>query len=62
MQGADALVVATESPLYRAVSARQLLHEKESLVVLDANRLVPQLAASIPGVRYFSVGMPEEAP
>jgi len=58
-RGADALVVATEWPLYQAVSLAQLTHDLDEFVVLDANRFLPQLAAdAMPGLRYLAVGMP----
>jgi UDPglucose 6-dehydrogenase len=62
VQGADALVVVTYAPAYHAFSPRELVARARSLAILDANRLLPQLACPTPGVRYFSVGMPEQAP
>jgi UDPglucose 6-dehydrogenase len=58
-RGADALVVATEWPLYQAVSLTQLTQGFDALVVLDANRFLPELAADASRrLRYFAVGMP----
>jgi UDPglucose 6-dehydrogenase len=57
--GADALVIATGWPEYRSVSADQLLAGCDDLLVLDANRLVPQLAARPQRLRYLAVGMPD---
>jgi UDPglucose 6-dehydrogenase len=58
VRGAQALVVATAWPEYRAVSADSLLQSSEHLVVLDANRFLPNLEAS--KLRYFAVGAPIE--
>ncbi len=59
VQGADALVVATEWPVYRTAAAAQLTAASDHLVVLDANRFLPDLAtAASPALRYFAVGMP----
>jgi UDPglucose 6-dehydrogenase len=57
--GADALVIATGWPEYRKVSADQLLARCGALLVLDANRCVPQLAGQYPRLKYFAVGMPD---
>jgi UDPglucose 6-dehydrogenase len=59
VQGADALVVATEWPVYRTAGIAQLTQASDHLVVLDANRFLPDLAAAAsPGLRYFAVGTP----
>jgi UDPglucose 6-dehydrogenase len=58
VQGADALVMATEWPVYRSISTDQLLQCSDRLVVLDANRFLPNLAATEGRLRYFAVGMP----
>jgi UDPglucose 6-dehydrogenase len=60
VEGAQALVVATDSPLYRAISASQLLQCCSRLAVLDAHRLLPHLAASSDGLSYFAVGSASE--
>jgi UDPglucose 6-dehydrogenase len=57
---AQALVMATEWPVYRSISTDQLLHRTNRLVVLDANRFLPNLAAAAGSLRYFAVGMPFE--
>jgi UDPglucose 6-dehydrogenase len=59
-RGADALVVATEWPAYRSISAEQLLQGSDHLVVLDANRFLPNLASTKECLRYFAVGMPSK--
>jgi UDPglucose 6-dehydrogenase len=56
LQGADALVVATEWPEYRDVAATALAGR--DLVVIDANRFLAETAASLPRLRYFTVGKP----
>lgn len=56
VQGADALVVATEWPEYREVAATALAGR--DLVVIDANRFLAAAAASLPRLRYFTVGKP----
>jgi UDPglucose 6-dehydrogenase len=58
VQGAHALVVATEWPVYRSISSDQLLQCSDRLVVLDANRFLSNLAATEGRLRYFAVGMP----
>jgi UDPglucose 6-dehydrogenase len=58
--GADALVIATGWPEYRQVSADQLLARCGDLLVLDANRSVPQLAAQPQRLKYFAVGMADQ--
>ncbi len=60
VRGAQALVLATDSSIYRAISADQLLECCGRLVVLDANRLLPHLAAAKADLNYFAVGTPDE--
>jgi UDPglucose 6-dehydrogenase len=56
-RGADALVVATEWPVYRTAAIAQRADGSQPLVVLDANRFLPNLAtAAEPGLRYLAVG------
>ena len=62
VQGAHALVMATEWPVYRGISTDQLLQCTNRLVVLDANRFLPNLAAADGRLRYFAVGMPSKDP
>ena len=62
VDGAHALVMATEWPEYRAIGAEQLLRRTEHLVVLDANRFLPHLAAAGDCLTYFAVGMPGKVP
>ena|SRR5579859_7110374 len=58
VNGAHALVVATEWPIYCGISADQLIQCSPHLVVLDANRFLTNLAAAQGRVKYFAVGMP----
>jgi UDPglucose 6-dehydrogenase len=62
VEGVDALVMATEWPVYRSISAEQLLQGSDRLVVLDANRFLPKLAPLEGRLRYFAVGMPSKDP
>jgi UDPglucose 6-dehydrogenase len=62
VQGVDALVMATEWPVYRSISTEQLLQGSDRLVVLDANRFLPKLAPLEGRLRYFAVGMPSKDP
>ncbi|MDB6157398.1 MAG: UDP-glucose/GDP-mannose dehydrogenase family protein [Gammaproteobacteria bacterium] len=58
-RGVDALVVATEWPLYQTLSVAQLTGNSDHLVVLDANRFLPELAAdALHRLQYLAVGMP----
>jgi UDPglucose 6-dehydrogenase len=56
-RGANALVVGAALPEHRALSLADL-QPYPDLVVLDANRAVPGLAAPEHGLRYFAVGFP----
>jgi UDPglucose 6-dehydrogenase len=60
VRGADALVLATAWPIYREVAADRLIEGSDELVVLDANRYLPNLAAVGGRLRYFAVGLPVE--
>lgn len=55
-QGADALVVATEWPDYRAVSMPEILATMRTAIVLDANRFLAASLETLPGVTYSAVG------
>lgn len=59
VQDAQALIVATEWPQYRQISADQLAERSDHLVVLDANRFLPDFATAS-GVRYVAVGVPDK--
>ena len=53
---ADALVVATEWPLYREIAFEEIAISSPGLLVLDANRFLGPLASSVSGINYVSVG------
>jgi UDPglucose 6-dehydrogenase len=55
-RGADALVVATEWPDYRAVSMTEILTAMHSKIVLDANRFLAASLEALPNVTYVAVG------
>jgi UDPglucose 6-dehydrogenase len=55
-RGADALVVATEWPVYRAVDADALAAAMPAGVVLDANRFLVKSIGADPRFRLISVG------
>jgi len=54
--GADALVVATEWPIYRTIDADRLAGVMPSGLVLDANRFLGQVLGYDPRFRLVSVG------
>jgi UDPglucose 6-dehydrogenase len=55
-QGADALVIATEWPDYRAVSMSETIATMHTAIVLDANRFLATALENLPGVTYAAVG------
>ena len=55
-RGADALVIATEWPDYRAVSMTETLTAMHSTIVLDANRFLAASLEALPNVTYVAVG------
>lgn len=61
LEDAQALVIATEWPMYREIAASRLLERSRPLTVLDAGRFVRAYEGK-PGVRYVAVGTPDEAP
>jgi UDPglucose 6-dehydrogenase len=62
VQGADALIMATEWPIYRTISSDQWNQCSDRLVVLDANRFLLNLAAAGGRLKYLAVGMPAKDP
>jgi UDPglucose 6-dehydrogenase len=56
VRGAQALVVTVGWPLYRQVPVAELLEGVDELVVLDPDRIRPDLAAVGARLRYFAVG------
>jgi UDPglucose 6-dehydrogenase len=55
---ADALVVATEWPEYRDISADALIGAIKSPLVVDANRFLFKTLGEVAGVGYIAVGTP----
>ena len=55
-EGADALVIATEWPDYRAVSLLEAIAVMRSSIILDANRFLVDQIKSISDVTYIAVG------
>jgi len=60
IRGADAVVVATEWPVFRELSADRLAAATARPVVLDAGRFLAANLAGDARVRYFAVGVPSE--
>jgi UDPglucose 6-dehydrogenase len=56
LQGADALVVATPWPEFKAVEPAAVLAAMKRVLVLDANRFLAESLGSRQGVEYVSVG------
>lgn len=56
VQGAHALVIATEWPDYRAVSMTETLTAMHAAIVLDANRFLAASLEALPNVTYVAVG------
>lgn len=55
-QNADALVIATEWPEYRAISMLKIIATMRTPIVLDANRFLAASVESIPEITYAAVG------
>jgi len=58
LSGAGALVVSTEWPQYREISANAIASNAPGIVVLDANRFLSGLAME-PKLTYVAVGTPQ---
>jgi UDPglucose 6-dehydrogenase len=61
LDGADALVLATEWPVYRSVGA-EIFARRARLVILDPGRFLENLAGRDLRLNYFAVGMPLAVP
>ena len=57
-RGADALIVATEWPEFREVSALEVRAAMRTPLILDANRSLFQQWGAVKNVQYLSVGKP----
>ena len=60
LKGAQALVISTEWPQYREISADAIANTAPGLVILDANRFLYSLAEDA-RMKYVAVGTPELA-
>ena len=58
LKGAQALVVSTEWPQYKAVTVEEIVAVSQGMTVLDANRFLFHLAGD-GRVRYVAVGTPD---
>ena len=58
IRAADAVVIATEWPAFRELSAERLGAATARPLVLDAGRFLAGNLAGDPRVRYFAVGVP----
>lgn len=58
LEGADALVIATEWPEYRSLSTDTIVSVMNSLWVLDANRFLLNTLGADPRIHYVAVGLP----
>jgi UDPglucose 6-dehydrogenase len=58
LAGADALVVATEWPDYRALGADAIVAALVQPVVVDANRFLGRTLGGDARIRYAAVGKP----
>jgi UDPglucose 6-dehydrogenase len=56
LNGAAALVVATEWPVYQSIGADSVLALMRLPLVIDANRFLADNLGSDPRIRYFTVG------
>jgi UDPglucose 6-dehydrogenase len=59
LRGANALVISTEWPQYRAITSDSVANASPGIVVLDANRYLSTFATD-PRFRYVAVGTPEQ--
>jgi len=55
-QGADALVISTEWPAFRKVSAEELLTVMPDAIVIDPTRFLSNTLGSTSRIRYAAVG------
>jgi UDPglucose 6-dehydrogenase len=58
VEQAQALIIATEWPIYREIAASRVLERARSLTVLDASRFIPGYDGK-QGLRYVAVGTPD---
>lgn len=56
LRGADALVVATEWPVYASIAPDDLIHEMKTAQVIDANRFLGKTLGVDDRIHFYSVG------
>ncbi len=56
LAGADAAVVCTEWPEFKALPWAELIPTMRRPLIFDANRFVNSVLPATAGLRYFSVG------
>jgi UDPglucose 6-dehydrogenase len=59
LAGADAMVLATECPEFREVSARDVIERMRTPLVLDASRFLEKSLGTASEVQYMTVGKPQ---
>ena len=60
VEGCDAVVVATEWPEFRSITAADLIDRMKTPLILDANRFLEKSLEARPPLRYLAVGMPRK--
>jgi UDPglucose 6-dehydrogenase len=58
VDGCDAVIVATEWPVFREFTAQDLATRMKTPIVLDPNRFLEKHLGAVPSLRYFTVGKP----
>lgn len=58
LQGADALVIATEWPMFKALSSDDLIKSMRTPIVIDPNRFLAAALATDRRLQYVAVGQP----
>lgn len=62
LEGADALVIATEWPDYQAISAEAVYTAMKKPIVVDASRFLSRTLGSDPHIAYYAVGKATGSP
>lgn len=57
LRGADAVVVATEWPIFRTLPSASFIEGSPDIIVLDANGFLAATFEECPAARYYAVGM-----
>jgi UDPglucose 6-dehydrogenase len=58
VSGADAIILATEWPEFKSISADDLVGRAHRPLLLDPNRFVAETLGKDPRIEYQAVGMP----